>query len=318
MDTVSVIIPVFNAEKYLDECLRSVLSQTYKALEVILIDDGSLDGSGSLCDRWAETDSRVRVIHQANLGVSAARNAGIDKASGEWLLFVDSDDLLHHQAVEVLTDCQKSLSSDYVIALHKMTSEEGSSEWSIPVNQADKLFAVPIAAPAFFSLREEKGFVTGHLIRKDLTDNIRFSEDIDLGEDAAFNYQLFFKGEVSISLTETVLYYYRYRNTSAAAQGRGFEGYYLTAKWYSGHIDECQPKYRSLILKESMKKCLLYRYELGRKNGRYISENRVLIKRLLCLMWKDSQIPAGEKTAYLILSAFPFAYRLYTLISLRR
>lgn len=88
----SIIIPVYNVEEYLDQCLRSVVSQTYRDFEIILVDDGSPDRSGALCDAWAEKDSRVRVIHQENQGLSGARNTGIRAAEGDYLMFLDSDD----------------------------------------------------------------------------------------------------------------------------------------------------------------------------------------------------------------------------------
>ncbi|MDR3314701.1 MAG: glycosyltransferase, partial [Oscillospiraceae bacterium] len=89
---ISVIVPVYNVEPYLPKCLDSIVSQTYANLEIILVDDGSTDASGSICDAYAAKDERVRVIHQANGGVAAARNAGLDAAVGEYIQFVDSDD----------------------------------------------------------------------------------------------------------------------------------------------------------------------------------------------------------------------------------
>lgn len=89
---ISVIVPVYNVEKYLPECVESIISQTYDNLEVILIDDGSTDRSGKICDEFAEKDSRIVVIHQKNSGVSAARNRGLDLCRGEYISFVDSDD----------------------------------------------------------------------------------------------------------------------------------------------------------------------------------------------------------------------------------
>ena len=89
---ISIIVPVYKAEKYLSRCVDSILGQTYKDLEVILVDDGSPDGSGVLCDAYAAKDSRVRVIHKENGGVSTARNVGLDAAGGDYISFVDSDD----------------------------------------------------------------------------------------------------------------------------------------------------------------------------------------------------------------------------------
>ena len=97
---VSVIVPVYNVEQYLPRCVDSILSQTYKNLELILVDDGATDSSGTICDEYAAKDSRVRVIHKENGGLSSARNAGIDIASGEYLEFVDSDDWIEPDTVE--------------------------------------------------------------------------------------------------------------------------------------------------------------------------------------------------------------------------
>ena len=99
-ETVSVIVPVYNIAAELPRCVESVLAQTWDALEVILVDDGSTDGSGSLCDSFARQDARVRVIHQKNAGVSAARNAGVSRATGEYLAFVDSDDYVEPELYE--------------------------------------------------------------------------------------------------------------------------------------------------------------------------------------------------------------------------
>lgn len=103
---VSVIIPVYNAQRWLDGCVKSLVGQTYEHLEIWLIDDGSTDSSGAICDRWAETDSRVHVIHQANAGAGMARNRGLDAARGQYVLFVDSDDYI---APETVAKCAARL-----------------------------------------------------------------------------------------------------------------------------------------------------------------------------------------------------------------
>lgn len=99
-DLISVIVPVYNAEKYLDKCIQSILGQTYSNIELLLIDDGSTDSSGSICDNYAEQDSRVRVFHKANGGVSSARNMGLNNVKGEWIAFVDSDDWIDRDMYE--------------------------------------------------------------------------------------------------------------------------------------------------------------------------------------------------------------------------
>lgn len=92
---ISVIVPVYNVEKYLEQCIRSIAGQTYRNLEIILVDDGSPDGSGAICDAWAARDSRIRVVHKENNGAGAARNTGLELARGEYVAMIDSDDYLH-------------------------------------------------------------------------------------------------------------------------------------------------------------------------------------------------------------------------------
>ena len=105
---LSIIVPVYNVESYLSECIESVLNQIYPNYEMILIDDGSTDGSGVLCDELAAKDARIRVIHQENGGLSAARNTGIRNSTGDYILFLDSDDFLDPDATEELLSCQSS------------------------------------------------------------------------------------------------------------------------------------------------------------------------------------------------------------------
>lgn len=112
---ISVVIPVYNVEKYLKECLESVLNQTYKNLEIILVDDGSKDSSGEICDEYAKRDSRIKVIHKKNGGLSDARNAGIDAARGEYITFVDSDDYIEEDMYEFLAKNMEKADADISI-----------------------------------------------------------------------------------------------------------------------------------------------------------------------------------------------------------
>ena len=115
MDLISVIVPVYNVEKYLNRCVDSIINQTYSNLEIILINDGSTDTSGKICDEYKKRDNRIHVIHQKNGGLSAARNAGIVIANGNYFIFVDSDDLIHPQCIEILYKVIKNDCSDIVI-----------------------------------------------------------------------------------------------------------------------------------------------------------------------------------------------------------
>lgn len=139
MPTISVIIPVYKVERYLDACVASVAAQTFADLEILLVDDGSPDNCPALCDAWAQKDARVRVIHQKNGGLSAARNAGIEAATGQFLAFVDADDLLEPDTLRRAYEAQRQYSADLVIFNLCFADEDGT----------------PLAEPDFTIFRDE-------------------------------------------------------------------------------------------------------------------------------------------------------------------
>lgn len=128
MPVISVIIPVYNVEKYLRKCVDSVLGQTFKDIEIILVDDGSTDGCGKICDEYAEKDSRIRVIHKENGGLSCARNAGLDIARGEYIGFVDSDDYVSAEMYEKLLAAAKEYSANLICCNIMNVSENENGE----------------------------------------------------------------------------------------------------------------------------------------------------------------------------------------------
>ena len=112
---ISVIVPVYNSEKYVNRCIDSILNQTYENLEVILIDDGSSDGSLKICESWAEKDNRIKILKQKNSGVSSARNLGIENASGDYVAFVDNDDWLRPEMYETMLSLAEKEKSDVTV-----------------------------------------------------------------------------------------------------------------------------------------------------------------------------------------------------------
>ena len=115
MPLISVIVPAYNAEAFLDQCLESIVAQSYRHLEILVVDDGSTDGTGALCDRWAERDERIRIIHQPNGGHSAARNTALDAMTGELVTMVDSDDVLHPEFAATLLETMKQTNADITV-----------------------------------------------------------------------------------------------------------------------------------------------------------------------------------------------------------
>ena len=132
MQKITVIMPVYNVENYLAEAIESVINQTYKNLEIILIDDGSTDKSGNICDEYEKIDSRIKVIHQENKGLSGARNAGIEVATGNYIMFIDSDDIFPKDACEKMLNYIEEKDADYVVGNYTNMSEDGVI-WDKPI-----------------------------------------------------------------------------------------------------------------------------------------------------------------------------------------
>lgn len=184
---ISVIVPVYNTEQYLDRCVQSILAQTYTDFELLLIDDGSTDSSGVICDRYAELDSRVRVFHKENGGVSSARNLGLDNARGEWIAFVDSDDWVADKYLEnfishLNNEAKLIISFSYSVFKNKIYEPKYKSG-IIKNGHFDKLFN-----QYDLSWRTSPW---GKLYNKEIIkgNNLQFNVDMPIGEDLVFLYQ---------------------------------------------------------------------------------------------------------------------------------
>lgn len=185
MPEISVIIPVFRVEKYIEKCIQSLLNQTFSDFEMILIDDGSDDCSGEICDQAAQKDSRIVVIHQKNSGVSAARNTGLQIAKGKYIVFTDSDDYVNKTYLENLMSAAPT--SDYVAAGCYIQKPDMSWEkWS---NQENKLTLNDIIQDPTKIGKVPMGMVNARRYKRSIIqDNaIRFDETIQRGEDVLFN-----------------------------------------------------------------------------------------------------------------------------------
>ena len=174
----SVIVPVYNVEIYLPRCIDSILSQSFTDFELILVDDGSPDNCGKICDEYALKDSRVRVFHKSNGGVSSARNLGLDNVRGEWVTFIDSDDYVEVDYLKELIDAQQKNQVDYVVTLNGRDSQETGLE--VCRDEYNLLFSR-------YQI-DRNGYVIGKLYKVAIinTLRLRFNVNIHLGEDAMF------------------------------------------------------------------------------------------------------------------------------------
>jgi len=184
---ISVIVPVYKAEAYLEACVNSILAQTYTQLEVILVDDSSPDGSGTLCDLMAERDARIRVLHKENGGVSSARNAGLDIAQGEYIAFVDSDDTIDNDMYEKLYMRLKETGADMGVCGYKMVYKEYKRMKRVPVERVYSAKQVWEGyMNAFRSYYTIFSSSWNKLIKKDIVETHRFPEWLRTAEDGWF------------------------------------------------------------------------------------------------------------------------------------
>lgn len=205
---VSVIIAVYNAERYLDKCISSLCRQTYPKLEIILVDDGSTDSSASLCDQWLEKDVRIKVIHQNNTGVSAARNKGIEVASGEFIVFLDSDDWLEPDFLKELLEAYRP--SDFVLTGYMMDFGEGKKQIKRLYSKKEGncyLAGRDVLALYYKNLLNP---IWNKLYEREVIDKnvLSFREDMDLGEDIVFNLDYLKHVHGRICIINQPLYHY--------------------------------------------------------------------------------------------------------------
>lgn len=212
---VSVIIPVYNVEEYLRECVDSVLMQTYKNLEIIIINDGSTDSSGEICDEYIEKDERITVVHQKNGGLSAARNKGLSEANGEYVYFLDSDDYILPETLEKLYEIAECDNSDFVyfdavsfadgnFSVSQNYIRKNSYETCVGMEMLEKLWKNSDYHSAVPLLFLKKSFLDKN--------KIEFINGI-LYEDMIFTYQAFCCAK-TVSQCRDALYYRRYRESS--------------------------------------------------------------------------------------------------------
>lgn len=209
---VSVIVPIYQVEKYLEECIESIRKQTYCNLDIILVDDGSKDASASICDEYMSKDERIRVIHQENKGLSAARNAGIEVAQGEYYIFIDSDDYIHSQMVEILLNVANKTTADVVYCDYTYKEEGFNNSILVDNIKYVKYSQAEMSQKVTDVERTPVVIACNKLYRKKLFQNIRYSEG-RLHEDEFIIHRLYDQCNLVCSVPYK-LYFYRQRGGS--------------------------------------------------------------------------------------------------------
>lgn len=212
-DLITLIIPVYMVESYLDRCLSSIVRQTYENLEIILVDDGSKDSCPAICDRWAKKDKRIRVIHRENGGLSAARNSGIEAAQGEYLAFVDSDDFVSEEFIEALYQACKRTKSQIAQCRYEYVDGDVMTKDREEVTEPTEVFSGKEMIKGM-SWRDGAYNVVAwnKLYHKSVFEGVRYPEG-RIHEDEATTHKLFYQAE-QVAFVYRYLYGYYTGGTS--------------------------------------------------------------------------------------------------------
>lgn len=315
---ISVIIPAYNVKDYLDRCMDTVLKQTYKNIEIFLVDDGSTDDTGKLCDKYAEKDSRVKVIHKKNGGVSRARNAALDMITGEYICFVDSDDYTSLEMFEKLISAVKENDCDIAIC-GKYIEDDGQISIEGPKVDQMLIFDNDGAIDRLIEDKIINNYPWDKIYKKYLFDNIRFPEGRNY-EDVAIMHKVFYKAKKICRIPEC-LYYYQKRSGSISD--------HLTdkRKWYRNCLDMLTAKIeRYMFLRKRKKEILTQKcmasiiptiYEAIRL-GHAFSDNEKY-KQYMCFLKKHKKeiktnpYVKNKDKKILFFYSNQFAYSLYCL-----
>ena len=253
MSKISVIVPVYNAEKYLDECIQSVLNQTYPDIELILVDDGSPDKSGEICDRYAKEDDRINVFHQKNSGVCAARNCGIELSSGEYFTFLDSDDTLSKYALEVLF--KDIAENDADMAIGAVDGIDFTDV--VPSGDPDFVWTDTQALEKSIEDNPYTYSSCAKLYKRQTFSDVRFEEGRRIHEDSYYVFCCFSKQP---KVTARNYQVYKYRNNLDSASHASFSDKYFDILYFADEkvkiinekFPELSKKANNILVKASL------------------------------------------------------------------
>ena len=320
---ISVIVPIYNVEAYLDNCITSIINQTFINIEIILINDGSTDNSGEICNDYAKRDSRIIVIHKENAGVSEARNTGIQIANGDYITFIDGDDYIHPQLLETLYyHLTQDTTCDFSMINFQTTQDNPPIEYDkIPISQLEtKYLRKKDLFSGLFNSTNTINillFYAVHckLYRKQLIKETYFRNFV-LSQDSEYNSRLYLKCNKAIYIDKP-LYYYVHRNSSAIHQTYNLNHVNRIKVYHACYHNI--PNEMSIIKSWALER--LYKFMINiRYHGRnsdssiqsYIHQLiKDIRKETACHLRKDANLSFVLKYSLLTFYYFPFIYKLF-------
>lgn len=312
-EKISVVVPVYNVEAYLEKCVESILKQTYTNLEILLVNDGSTDNSGELCDQLASQYENIKVYHIENAGVSNARNMGIQLATGSWVTFIDSDDFVTQDYLATLASAAEGLNVGFVIApLHHIKNgivtdlpshSEKTELWSTEETMKELLMTT---RTSFFPVAK--------LFKRDLLADEKFNTNYHLAEDALFLTELLLKTRCSCVFIDKPVYYYDHREGSATTSvNRHVFDTIEVYKQIIAQVSQAFPNLKyELINRECWSYITVYDKIIFTSREEYQKEKaelRTWIVQHRREIWKDAYFTTFRKVAILSLVISPWLYK---------
>ena len=253
MELISIVIPIYNVEKYIKGCIESVINQTYKELEIILVDDGGTDRCPEICDEFAEKDNRIKVIHQENKGLSGARNTGIDSSKGKYIIFIDSDDTVESTLVEDLYNCLKKHNTDIAICGRNYVYEDKTIICKVEKHiECVFEFEKAIIEMNRFELFDMSAWAK--IYKKELFEDLKFPEG-KLSEDYFVMYKLFEKAK-NVSYISKPLYNYMQRLNSISRNKNINHDFLEAAKKQMEDLEDKYPNLKQTLHTAYASACL--------------------------------------------------------------
>ena len=312
-EKISVIVPVYNVEAYLERCVESILQQTYTHFELILINDGSTDSSGQICDHLASQYENIKVYHIENAGVSNARNMGIQLATGSWVTFIDSDDFVTQDYLATLASAVEGLNVGFVIApLHHI--KNGIVTDIPPHSGKTELWSTEETMKELLMTTRTSFFPVAKLFKRNLLADEKFNTNYHLAEDALFLTELLLKTRCSSVFIDKPVYYYDHRERSATTSVN--QHVFDTIEVYQqiiAQVSQAFPNLKyELINRECWSYITVYDKIIFTSREEYQKEKaelRTWIVQHRREIWKDAYFTTFRKVAILSLVISPWLYK---------
>ena len=312
-EKISVIVPVYNVEAYLERCVESILQQTYAHFELILINDGSTDSSGQICDHLASQYENIKVHHIENAGVSNARNMGIQLATGSWVTFIDSDDFVTQDYLATLASAVEGLNVGFVIApLHHI--KNGIVTDLPPHSGKTELWSTEETMKELLMTTRTSFFPVAKLFKRDLLADEKFNTNYHLAEDALFLTELLLKTRCSSVFIDKPIYYYDHREGSATTSVN--QHVFDTIEVYKHIIAQVSQAFPDLKPELKNRECWSYItvydkiiFTSSEEYQKEKAELRTWIVQHRREIWKDAYFTTFRKIAVLSLVFSPWIYK---------